>query len=447
MWSIIDTDKYPLFLQQYPELVEDQNLFKLYESNNKIFLPRFFYKSYPSKYINVYNPNVFIENIDLKFKGELRDNQFPLMNHILNLYNRNGVLNGIIKCPPGFGKAQPLDAKILTPDGWKYMHEIAVGNYVIGKNGFKTKVTGIYPQGKQLVYRITFNDGTFTECTDDHLWNVKKHGYKSYRTLSLKTIRYSINRKNDPTRMNWFIPMVDPVHFTKKNVKIHPYLLGVLLGDGYLSKKSISLSTQDEYIYQRCATLTQIHKTQLKAKKNSKYEYIFKSINSNENQLKRILNSYHLIGKKANNKFIPEDYLFNDIETRIELLRGLMDTDGYVRKSKHRNEVSFTTISRKLADGIVFLIHSLGGKASVYSKIPKYTHNGIQKNGKLAYIIQFSLPKNILPFALPRKCFIYDQLKQNPPTRGIKSIACVGEKECQCISIEADDGLYSSTLS
>ena len=205
MWSIIDTDKYPLFLQQYPELIEDQNLFKLHESNNKIFLPRFFYKSYPSKYINVYNPNVLIENIDLKFKGDLRDNQIPLINHILNLYNENGVINGIIKCPPGFGKAQPLDAKILTPDGWKYMHEIAVGNYVIGKNGFKTKVTGIYPQGKQLVYRVTFNDGTFTECTDDHLWDVKKHGYKSYRTLSLKTIRYSINRKNDPTRMNWFI--------------------------------------------------------------------------------------------------------------------------------------------------------------------------------------------------------------------------------------------------
>ena len=77
----------------------------------------------------------------------------------------------------------------------------------------------------------------------------------------------------------------------------------------------------------------------------------------------------------------------------------------------------------------------------------EYIERNIQKNGKLAYIIQFSLPKNISPFALPRKCFIYDQLNQNPPTRGIKSIVCVGEKECQCISVEADDGLYSSTLS
>lgn len=73
---------------------------------------------------------------------------------------------------PGTGKAQGLDNKILTPDGWKRMGDMAVGDKVITFKGTISSVTGVYPQGKKDLYTVTFEDGRSTQCCDDHLWKV-----------------------------------------------------------------------------------------------------------------------------------------------------------------------------------------------------------------------------------------------------------------------------------
>ena len=78
-----------------------------------------------------------------------------------------------ISLPPRVGKAQPLYSKILTPKGWAEMRDIKVGNYVIGADGKKTKVLGVFPQGKMRIYEVVFNDGTKTRCSENHLWKVK----------------------------------------------------------------------------------------------------------------------------------------------------------------------------------------------------------------------------------------------------------------------------------
>ena len=75
----------------------------------------------------------------------------------------------ICKSPPGTGKAQPLDALLLTPIGWKQMGDVKVGDLVYSENGKPAQVLGVYPQGEQDVYKITFSDGTSTECSKDHL--------------------------------------------------------------------------------------------------------------------------------------------------------------------------------------------------------------------------------------------------------------------------------------
>lgn len=82
--------------------------------------------------------------------------------------------SGIIADDMGLGKAQPLDARILTPDGWRRMGEIKVGDLVTGSDGKPTRVTGVYPQGEREVFRVTFSDGATTECCDEHLWAVKE---------------------------------------------------------------------------------------------------------------------------------------------------------------------------------------------------------------------------------------------------------------------------------
>lgn len=100
--------------------------------------------------------------------------------------------SGIIADDMGLGKAQPLDARILTPDGWRRMGEIKVGDLVTGSDGKPTRVTGVYPQGEREVFRVTFSDGATTECCDEHLWAVEERdasGAGAPVVLSLAEIR------------------------------------------------------------------------------------------------------------------------------------------------------------------------------------------------------------------------------------------------------------------
>src|SRR5439155_9410008 len=81
------------------------------------------------------------------------------------------------------------------------------------------------------------------------------------------------------------------------------------------------------------------------------------------NPLTSALRSLGLYGHGATTKFVPDVYKYASSATRLDVLRGLMDTDGYVRNDE-RSEAVFATSSPALADDIVFLVRSLGGTAT-----------------------------------------------------------------------------------
>jgi hypothetical protein len=118
----------------------------------------------------------------------------------------------------GAGKAQPLDAKILTPTGWTTMGKIKRGDFVVGKDGKPTKVTGIFPQGVKNIYRVTFSDKSSTECCEDHLWQVtdnrKPKGKSATKIVSLKDIKD--NLKTAGNKKIYKIPMVENIEFVEK---------------------------------------------------------------------------------------------------------------------------------------------------------------------------------------------------------------------------------------
>src|SRR5699024_2349364 len=88
------------------------------------------------------------------------------------------------------GKAQPLDTKIITPNGYKLMGDIRIGDSVIGGDGKPKTVTGVFPQGEKEVYEITLEDGRKTRCCKDHLWNVttrtRRNHNRGYTVMSLE---------------------------------------------------------------------------------------------------------------------------------------------------------------------------------------------------------------------------------------------------------------------
>ncbi len=353
--------------------------------------------------------------------------QYEDLLHMLNAWmkGKNGVLNAN---PMGAGKAQPLDANVLTPTGWTTMGDLSVGSEVIGRNGHATKVTGIYPQGKQSVFKVTFSDGFSTECTDEHLWSVitptRKFEGSDYRTTQLKDLGSLKDRQGNSRH---FIPIVEPVRFAPKLTHLDPYLLGLILGDGcFRGSGGVSLSTADAEIVESVIN-TLPSDMEIKKRSGSKYDYNLVSNIQRFNPVVRSLKAYGLYGKKSENKHIPDEYKYNTVPVRFALLQGLMDTDGTATKSG----ASFSSSSKQLAYDVAEIVQSLGGIARVQTK--KTTH-------LLHYRVNVSLPVN--PFRLARKANSYIGKTKYLPHRSIISIEQVVDKECQCIKVEAPDSLY-----
>lgn len=329
----------------------------------------------------------------------------------------------------GLGKAQPLDAKVLTPTGWKAMGDIRVGDMVIGSDGCPVSVSGVFPQGEKEVFRITFSDSSQTECCDDHLWlvNTPYRRWSNYggRVRSLKQIREHLidgagNRQH-------FIPIVAPVEFAENHLPLDAYLLGVLLGDGGLAHRVMFSSADAEII----ASVKSALPEGVSVRYCGKYDYAIVGGGAGKsNAVLNILRSMGLMGKRAEGKFIPEIYKFASVETRIAVLQGLLDTDGSVQKD---NNIEYSTVSRQLGEDVRFIIQSLGGIARIRTK---------KTTGQLVYRMSVILPEGIRPFRLSRKANAYHPRPKYPPSRSIAEVVSVGTKECQCIMVDAPDHLY-----
>lgn len=330
----------------------------------------------------------------------------------------------------GLGKAQPLDAKVLTPIGWKQMGEIQPGDFVISANGRPTEVLSVYPQGMKAIHRVEFSDGSSTECCDEHLWEVntflRRWRKQPPRILPLKEIRQHLTDSAGNRRH--FIPMVQPVEFKEGHLPLHPYLLGALLGDGGIAHSVMFSTTDGELIEKLKGLLPQ--GTQINHRDRCDYR-ITGLGRGKSNSVMNALRELGLMGKKSGTKFIPKSYLYSSSQSRTHLLQGLLDTDGHVRPAD--NNIEFTSVSRQLAEDVRELVLSLGGTARIRVK---------RTPCQLAYRMSIALPPTILPFSLSRKASIYHPREKYPPSRSIKSVVYVGIKEAQCIRVAAIDGLY-----
>jgi hypothetical protein len=138
-------------------------------------------------------------------------------------------------------------------------------------------------------------------------------------------------------------------------------------------------------------------------------------------------------------KFIPDAYLFASVEDRINLLRGICDTDGHVIRSGQRVEIS--TSSPRLRDGILFLIRSLGGVITLTQRTPAYMYNGERRFGSVSWRMLAAFPHGLCPVSSEKHLAKW-RSDQTPHYQTIVEVEEVGEKECRCIKIDAEDGLY-----
>lgn len=362
----------------------------------------------------------------------------------------------------GGGKAQSLHSKVLTPFGFKAIGSLKLGDNISATDGSVQKVIGIYPQGLKDVYRIEMDDGGVTHACADHIWtgwltdsyrkikNVRTTGCSAMMNFTteqmLKFVRdgADVNRRR---KQNVMLPVTAPVAFNVAGslmgvgnfVKrvIDPYLLGLILGDGHISKdgKNVSISSADNEIIDYLKLNYNVT-----VQKSPKSICCTVSFRGNDRvKLLADLKQLSLGGKGAKNKFIPKIYLHGSLDERFSLLQGLMDTDG---SAEPYRGCYYSTISEKLRDDVIYLVRSLGGIASFTDRHPKYTHLGEKRTGQLAYTIRIKIPNPLDCFKLSRKKLIAETINHQSMGRKIKSITLHSNEECVCIRVSNPNSLY-----
>lgn len=384
------------------------------------------------------------------FELELREIQEQATNEFEHL--------GTLVLPTGCGKAQPLDTKILTPNGYVLMEDIKVGDLIVGEDGNFYPVSGVFPQGEKDVYELTFKDGTSTRCCKEHLWKYcTKNMYKYSKGKEWKVAELQEILKAPlvyDKGYNFNIPVNKPLQYVERDLAIHPYALGLLIGDGCLSQINkepcnIYFSNTEHDVVDR---LNECLGDLGFFAKNSytQCQYIFKS-HSELKKNSRLVAELKRLGLNClgGEKFIPKDYLFNSVANRMELLKGLFDTDGSVGKN---GTYSFSTTSKLLAKDVQWLCRSLGyrttlrvddrrGKVRVVNGKEYVTKSVTYSIGILTHDIIFKSEKHKYRNELARSIHRPKQ-EHNYDKLSVVSVNYVGKLPCQCIMVDSQDHTY-----
>jgi replicative DNA helicase len=340
----------------------------------------------------------------------------------------------IIGARPSMGKAQPLDAKVLTDDGWSLMGDLKIGDSLVSIDGAPSVVTGIFPQGEKQVFLVTFTDGRTAECCDEHLWRVYHRKWLEPKILSTKEIKRLMQNPTIHRRM--WIETLTGDFGDKSSMPVNPWLLGALLGDGNFTNGTIRFSnTSDQMLGMVRESLPNgVH---LVYAGGCDWR-ITRTSSTEKNPLTNAMLSLGLMGARSETKFVPEIYMKADKNTRLSVLRGLMDTDGWVEKC---GAVLFSSSSQQLAKDVQELARSLGYWCSIKEKNTGYKKNGEYHPCQTAYVLSISGDET-------HDLFLFDKKKsrcinKSRPKRVVfLKIEESRKSLCQCISVSHKSHLY-----
>ena len=374
-------------------------------------------------------PNQQLPELNIEIDKVLPDWALPLIEENY----RNKVLYG----GRGGGKDLVKDTPIPTPDGWKEIGDLEVGDQVFDSSGKPCKVTGVFPQGIKRMYRVDFDHGERIYAGAEHLWVTTDYMWRKRRnrqgmtyegwdvynspltTLEIKeTLTYG---KRD--NLNHSIPLTPSIEMPNADLPIPPYILGLWLGDGDSRSGMITALSEDAEHYR--ARLAKLGEELHDATPSSNYR---NAPNFRIEGLRTRLRELNLI----QNKHIPQQYLRASTDQRMELLRGLMDTDGYIDSRGH---AEFCNTNTTIAYNVEELLNSLGFRTNMRTKVAKLY--GEEKG--IAHMVVFLPEEDVV--TLPRKLArIKPKISQRNSTkqRMITNIVTTNlYAESVCISVDS----------
>jgi replicative DNA helicase len=351
----------------------------------------------------------------------------------------------ILAARPSMGKAQPLDAAVRTRTGWARMGDLAVGDAVASVDGLPSIVTAIFPQGEKEVFTVSFSDGRSTECCAEHLWQVQYRQWDKPRVMNTAKLAEMLQRKRYAQRL-WIEPHSGDFGH-EQNMPMDAWVLGSLLGDGCLTGAgTVRFSTAEP---QMLEMMSQRLGSDMAMRHAGRYDWrIVRELGANAkgvqgvqpNPVRLVLDALGLTGLASDKKFIPKIYLEACKSVRLDVLRGLLDTDGWVEKW---GSVRFSTSSIQLARDVQALARSLGGWCSINVKQPHFTNvAGMRMAGLPAYVCNIAHPE-------PQSLFLLSEKQARAPAQWLRkkrltvsSVVSTRTAQCQCISVSHASKLY-----
>jgi len=414
--------------------------------------------------------------------GRWRTERTPYLREVMDCLSvTSDVQRVVLRFGAQLGKALDVDTPIPTPEGWVRMGDVQTGNHVFDEHGRPVKVlfcSEVFDDHD--CYRVRFSDGAEIIADAAHRWTLTDTAdYRQPREVTLSTEQVAASYRHRQ-RHRYAVPVTAALDLPDQPLPIDPYTLGVWLGDGYSASAQVSENSTDapEIIarieqggYQvtqrgrRGVTVTlqidacgpreglclrghilsevgtykttrhgkSVHvcaECQRQHSKKSKYGAAIDPVIRPTFYSR--LNAADLIG----NKHIPGLYLRASAAQRMELLRGLMDTDGHVGPDGRNCEIASSYPA--LAAGIAELIRSLGFKPTVRWRTPK--------GGRESARIRFTAYADWPVFHLERKRKRLKSKATGRPSetlrRRIVGVDAVASRPTRCIAVDSPTHLY-----
>lgn len=350
-----------------------------------------------------------------------------------------------VKAGHGVGKALDLNTPIATTLGWKTIETLCIGDMVFDERGNPTPVVAKSEVFNMPMYEVMFSDGAVLRTNAPHEWvtldhreakKVRRRGpvadwrdqWYAGSVKETADITNSLTYVNGSNRhaSNHIVPINRALKLPDADLPLDPYVVGAWLGDGTSVRAEMTIGADGQYIVDEFAKVG--YTLQRTASGECRYTFARQGFV----QVAKGMNLMH-------NKHIPSDYQRASEHQRWELLRGLMDTDGFVA---HGNLCGIDLMNRELAYDTVELIRGLGMRASIS---PERTYLNGQDVGTRYRIV----------FNAMRSPFTRGQYKdrafnrETPLTqtsrrtmRTVVSVREVGHGRSQCIQVGSDSHLF-----
>jgi superfamily II DNA or RNA helicase len=313
--------------------------YKIYvESKKKLYIPKY----YGLQKFGIPDNNKLLNGIDIniKFNGKLREEQIKPVEKYLEAAKDPIKMGGLINLSCAAGKCMGINTPIIMYDGSiKKVQDIKVGDKLMGDDSTPRNVLSL-ARGREMMYDVIPKKGDKYTVNESHILSLRSSvnltkKIKKDTIVDIPLVDYLNLPKSYHGRGGPLLGYRVGIDFPEKKVDLEPYFLGYWLGDG--TSRGLGIKGKQK------------------------------------NKLLDMLRKHKLI----NNKHIPELYKCNSREVRLELLAGVIDSDGSL------SHCGYDIIQKRenLLDDIIYLARSLGFAAYKNKCEKSCIYKGEKKTG------------------------------------------------------------------